>query len=550
MTAKQMRFCDHNTSEYFGMEEIVLMERAALAVADAVQELCAKSGGRILVLCGSGNNGADGYAAARLLVQRGFAAEALFCGEEEKRSNLNQKQHAIAERSGVPCRSLIVGENGLYQTAKSKEQTAEYDISDRILGEAYDLIVDALFGVGLTRPAEGDTAAVLRELDRLGKPVVAVDMPSGVNADNGSVMGCALHASVTVTFGFRKLGLVLYPGADYAGRVCVRDIGITKEAFLGSLPEREMLEGSDICRILPKRPPDSNKGTFGKILIMAGSPGMSGACTLAALAAYRAGAGMVRILTCEENREILQSTVPEALLTVMDDSAPEAEKKRLLNEAAAWADVIAAGPGLGRSPGMRERFFALYEWMCGEGAEKPLILDADALNFLSETGEPQTYLRKRKPALTVLTPHRKEFSALCAETIGRIQSDPIGFAEKFAAESGCILAAKDARTYVCVKTGAAGEGSMRGCVNMTGSDAMATAGSGDVLTGVIAAMAAVVPDLFDAVCAGVYLHGAAGEAAAERLGKDAVMASDLTAYLPGVMRTIRAEQGEGHDERD
>lgn len=554
ITTEQMRRCDRNTSEYYGIPEAVLMERAALAVVRAVREVladtrgaAARAGGcfpaRIMVLCGSGNNGADGYAAARLLFQQGYEVHALFCGNEEKRSDLNRMQLKIAERYGVCCRTIHVREHKLYAADARKDKKSEYDIGDAASQGAYDLIVDALFGIGLSRPVAGDAAEVMKAADGWNIPVVAVDMPSGISSENGSVLGCALHARTTVTFGFRKLGLVLFPGAAYAGEARVEEIGITADSFLGSLPTRTILHEDDIRSILPEREPGGNKGTFGKILIMAGSPGMSGACTLAALGAYRAGAGMVRIVTCEENREILQRTVPEALLTVLNEDMQREEKEHLLDEAASWADVAAIGPGIGKSNETRENFQILYTWMCAQGREKPLILDADALNLLAEPGMPERCLVKRDPGMTVLTPHIGEFARLCGQTAAVIKNDFLHQAEAFAIRTGCILAAKDARTYICEAVDAAC-GAVRGCMNVTGNDGMATAGSGDVLTGIIAAFAATVPNLYDAACAGVWVHGTAGDTAAGLMGKEALMASDLIAGVPEVMKRLRAGRGE------
>ncbi len=578
VTTAQMRVCDRNTSEYYGISGAVLMERAAIAVADTVNDLYGPCAKRILIVCGAGNNGADGYAAARLLSQQGYEVSALFCGSDEKRSGLNRMQYQTAFRYGVRCFTLLTREHKLYKTPARKEGADEYHImsaseknmpaysaSDELVHESqihdimsagdYDLIVDALFGIGLLREIAGDAEDLIRELDAWGKPVVAVDMPSGISSQDGAVMGCALHAHATVTFGFRKLGLALYPGAAYAGEVYVKEIGITKDSFLGHFPARTILHDCDVRALLPRRAPDGNKGTFGKIVLFAGSPSMSGACTLSAKGAYRAGAGMVRVITCGENREILQSTVPEALLTVLDADMQKEQKRRLIEEAVSWADVVAAGPGIGQSDGTRETFELLYERMCRQELLKPLILDADALNLLAGTGAAEAYLQKRRPYTTVLTPHVGELARLCGRKTDEIKRDFVHQAELFAAKTGCILAAKDARTYVCAgtaqdtgeKSGAdAGrkETGMRGCLNMTGNDGMATAGSGDVLTGMIAALAAVMPDLYDAACVGVYLHGKAGDAAAKLLGRDAVMATDLTERLWGIMKALRAEQGE------
>lgn len=545
VTTEQMRFCDRQTSAYYQIPEAVLMERAALAAAQAAVRMLSRtqdqqlSCASVLILCGSGNNGADGYAAARLLFQEGVQVCALFCGEDEKRSGLNRMQKDIALRYGIPCHDFVI-QDGQMTISARKETRSEYDNKEeavRPLAAEYDLVIDAVFGIGLSRPLEGKTKQLLTEIGTWQIPVLAVDMPSGIDSQRGAVMGCALAADETVTFGFPKLGLMTYEGAEYAGAVSVAKIGITADSFRGNVPKRFLLSAQDIAGMLPERKKNGNKGTFGKLLIMAGSPDMSGACTLAATASYRAGAGMVRIVTCSENVPVVQQMLPEALLTVVDEKLPMEEKKSKLREAALWADVIAAGCGIGTTDGMWENVRVLYDILCNEMREKPLILDADALNLIAAKEKPAEFLRKRMPYRTVLTPHIGELSRLSGYKITEIKADFVRIAEKFAADTGCILVAKDARTYVCA---ADEEDVLRGCLNQTGNDGMATAGSGDVLTGMLSAVAAVVPDLFHAACVSVYLHGLAGELSSGKLGKDAVMASDIVAHISEAFLIIRS----------
>ena len=544
VTTEQMRFCDRQTSAYYRIPEAVLMERAALAVAQAAIRMLSRTQerqaacARVLILCGSGNNGADGYAAARLLFQEGVQVCALFCGEDEKRSDLNRMQADIALRYGISCRDFVI-QGGQMTISARKATRSEYDSKEgamRPLAAEYDLVIDAMFGIGLSRPLEGKTKQLLSEVGTWQIPVLAVDMPSGIDSERGAVMGCALAADETVTFGFRKLGLMTYEGAEYAGTVSVAKIGITADSFRGNAPKRFLLSVQDIAGMLPERKKNGNKGTFGKLLIMAGSPDMSGACTLAATAAYRAGGGMVRIITCSENVPVIQQLLPEALLTVVDENLPVEEKKSKLNEAALWADVIAAGCGIGTTDGMWQNVQVLYDILCDEMREKPLILDADALNLIAAKEKPGEFLRKRVPYRTVLTPHIGELSRLSGYKTAEIKADFVRIAEEFAADTGCVLVAKDARTYVCA---ADGDDVIRGCLNQTGNDGMATAGSGDVLTGMLSAAAAVVPDLFHAACVGVYLHGLAGELSSGELGKDAVMASDIVAHISEAFLKIR-----------
>lgn len=554
VTTEQMRFCDRQTSAYYQIPEMVLMERAALSVAQTALRMLSdrkrqKAG--VLVLCGSGNNGADGYAAARLLRQWGVRVQVLFCGEDERRSELNRKQEEIALRYGVPC-STVKSRKGRLTITARKEAETEYDNIEETkavffqVPDDVSLVIDALFGIGLSRPIEGTMKMLIDEAGTWHIPVLAVDMPSGIDSEYGTVMECALAAEETVTFGFRKTGLMVNEGPAYAGAISVADIGITADSFMGELPGRRILTARNVLHMLPVREKNGNKGTFGKLLLMAGSPNMSGACTLAASAAYRAGAGMVRIITCSENIQVLKQTIPEALLTVVDEELQAGEKERRLMEALRWADVVAAGCGIGISDGMWETLQLLYDMMCGEMRKKPLILDADALNLIAGTKNPAAFLQKREPCTTVLTPHAGELARLCGCTIAELKKDFIRISEAFAADCGCILVAKEARTYLSM---ADETGVCRGCFNMTGNDGMATAGSGDVLTGMILAFAAVGTDLFDAACLGVYLHGLAGECASDTLGKESVMASDIVRHISAAIRKLRLQPEESSGER-
>ena len=327
VTAQQMKAIDQNTIQEIGIPSMVLMERAALAVAEAAEQVADERGlgkkARILAVCGTGNNGADGVAAGRILQGRGYEVRLWFVGNPMHDSEEMKAQKRIAGNLQIP------------------QENAE---TDRDL--SCDIILDAVFGIGLGREITGAYREVLERLDALreqcGAAVIAVDTPSGIHGSTGEVMGIALAADVTVTFGYPKTGLLLYPGKQYAGALVIADIGFPEASLLKSGWDAKLLTPADL-NWLPKRRADGNKGTFGKVLVIAGSRGMSGAAYFSALAAYRTGAGLVKILTVPENRSILQAQLPEAIVSCYDPEQEE-EMQKILEKECAWADVI----GLGR----------------------------------------------------------------------------------------------------------------------------------------------------------------------------------------------------------
>ena len=348
VTAAEMREYDRNTIEKTGIPACVLMERAALAAADRIclRQGDKKSSGRVLIMAGMGNNGGDGLAVARILWERGWQVEVWCVGEQEKASAQWRQQRQILENYPVE----------FTQAPKRQE---------------YRAAVDALFGVGLSREVEGRYREAVKIFNSLEGVKLALDLPSGIDSDTGRVWGEAVRADATVTFGFCKRGLVLYPGCEYGGEVYTADIGVGVRSFYGREPGMFAYD-EELEELLPPRPRDGHKGTFGKVLLLAGSHNMAGAAVLAARAAYRTGAGMVKVVTPGENRVILQQAVPEALLGDGESLEKDLE----------WADVIAAGCGLGRS----DWAFDCLKRVIG-GSRKPLLLDADALNLLAEGQE-------------------------------------------------------------------------------------------------------------------------------------------------------------------
>ncbi len=492
VTAAQMKQYDQNTIERIGIPGMVLMERAALAVADVIDAYAdgrESEKQRVLIVAGMGNNGGDGLALARLLAERGYSTEVWSVGNPDKASDQWREQNRILKYYPV-------------------------EIGGKPRAEEYTIIVDALFGVGLDREIAGEYAAAVAFCNERQGFKVAVDIPSGVHGDSGAVLGCAFRADVTVTFGFLKRGLVLYPGREYAGEVLTASIGITERSFLGREPGMFYFD-EPLEALLPYRPGSGNKGTFGKVLLIAGNSHMAGAAVLAAKAAYRSGAGMVRVLTAAENRAVLQTAVPEALFGTYEE----------WEEAFLWADMIAIGPGLGKEGEAAQMLARTVRQ-----SDKPLLLDADALNLLSEEENLFQALSGQgaQGREIVITPHVGELSRLTGISVSELKEDLSHYAIEYAARLHGVVVAKDAVTFVCR------EGKPV-CVCMGGNSGMATAGSGDVLTGCLAGLLPQFeenPDrAFHAACVGVYAHADAGARAVRRRGEYACTAGDMAEAL-------------------
>ena len=496
VTGAQMKQIDQDTIMRIGIPSMVLMERAALAVADEVKRMAGgDTSARIWIACGTGNNGADGIAAGRILYLSGYEVTVLLAGNPEHATPENRQQRTLAEQIGV----MLV----------------EYP--DFIPGEC-DIIVDAIFGIGLGRPVEGqyrDLIAMLaaQQTDRR----IAVDIPSGIHSDTGAVMGTAFSASVTVTFGYLKTGLLFYPGKAYAGRVVTADIGFSDISLSQAGWDAKILELSDL-KNLPKRKPDANKGTFGKVLLIAGSRKMSGAAYLSALAAYRTGAGLVRIFTVEDNREILLTQLPEALLaTYRPEDILEREEDfgTRLEQQCGWATAVVLGPGLSTDAYAQK----LVELVLTH-VYVPTVLDADALNIIAAHPELTDYYTDN----IIVTPHIGEMGRLTGLTAEEIKSQAVQTARDYSSSRGVTCVMKDAVTVTAEKDGGI-------WINGSGNSGMAKAGSGDVLAGIIGGLLAQGMEPCEAAAYGAYVHGLAGDAAVRQIGKRGLLARDIADHL-------------------
>lgn len=508
VNAQEMKQCDQYTISKIGIPALVLMERAAVETVRALTAQKKVKGKSVLVLAGVGNNGGDGLAVGRMLAALGAEVTFVFPGKREKASEETNTQIRILENLGF--------------SIQSKLESGEYDI-----------IIDALFGIGLSRPLEGMYGALVEKVNhmhRKGAFVCSVDIPSGICADTGQVMGCAIRADLTAAFAFAKRGELLYPGRSYTGKLILCDIGIPTQAYKGHEPGAFYYEGKDLPGLLPKRIPDGNKGTFGKVLLIAGSRDLCGACILAGSSILKTGAGMVKIITPECNRVIIQGALPEAMLYSYQEVPAEAEVKKVLE----WADAVVIGPGLGT--GDAARILLGMTLGCGQ---IPMVLDADALNMAGSDRE-LAGLLKQAGKRAVLTPHPGELLRLLHADKKRYPEERMELIREGLQGFGCVLAAKDAATIV------AEAGSNRLYINTSGNDGMATAGSGDVLSGIIGALLAGHMSCFDAACVGVFLHGKAGEAAAKRYGRYGMTAGNLVEQLPVVL-SPKQVQKEGND---
>ncbi len=494
VTGKEMKAIDEYSIHQIGIPSLVLMERAAHALCTSIAEKENKDAS-IGIVAGTGNNGADGLAAARILQEKGFSRIRVWvAGNRDHATEEWEIQYQIVRKLGIPVCLNWTGEDSALSSC--------------------GVLVDCLFGTGLSREVTGVYRTVIGAINASPAKVYAADIPSGISAENGRKMGVAVKADITVTFGFLKAGCILYPGAEYSGNVEVHPIGFPRLA-LEQICHSFVIYGEEDKSRMPVRPKHSNKGTFGKVLLVAGSPNMAGAACFAAGAAYACGAGLVRILTARENREILQTQIPEAILTTWESGREQLYYEDIVRQCCSQATVVAAGPGLGTS---KEAAFLcealLREW------KGPLVLDADGLNLLAQ--HPQW--GEESCGNWILTPHPGELARLLGIETAQAAENLLECAEQLANRYRAVAVCKDARTIV-------ESGSVPTYINVSGNSAMAKAGSGDVLAGILAGLLVQQKDSKRAACLGTYLHGRCGDLAREEKGPYSVLARDLLEHI-------------------
>lgn len=488
VSGREMKNWEKQAMETYKVPSILLMERAAMAVTE---ELLSGSYdlSKVLIACGTGNNGGDGLAVARLLKTKGYHVEVCIVGALD-RLTADAKQQLE-----------------MYQAIDGKFVTSP-------TYEEYTVIVDAVFGIGCNREITGLAADVIEAINGTDAKIVAIDVPSGISSDTGKVCGVAVKADTTVTFFTEKLGILLYPGRECCGEIKVADLGIPfetcEECRVITYTEEDLMR-------LPKRKGNSHKGTFGKVLVIAGSPKICGAAYLAAAGAYRMGAGLVKIYTSEENIPAMQNLLPEALLEAYDRGRPSVKQ---LKQCMEWADAIVIGPGLGT-----ERVAEKILKYVISKSTVPVVIDADGINIL---GKSKTCLLDRHAPL-ILTPHIQEMARLTGKTKETIMNNPMGEAKYFTDDYSVTLVLKDARTIVA-------KDSELVYVNTSGNSGMATGGSGDVLAGMLGGLIAQGMEDIEAARLGVYLHGKAGDAAAAAKSVYSMTATDI---LDGIAEVTR-----------
>jgi ADP-dependent NAD(P)H-hydrate dehydratase / NAD(P)H-hydrate epimerase len=518
LTASEMQRIDRLTSERYGVPSLTLMENAGSGVLEFLARRYAPlEDQRIAVLCGRGNNGGDGMVVARLMRQRLLKPRVLLLSDPaELRGDaaINLKRLQV---SGPP---EIV--------ASTKEWREIYPTL-----EGATLVVDALLGTGLARPLEGFLLEVVRDLNRLAPPpvVVAVDLPSGLSADTGTLIGECVRTDASVTFTAPKLAHVLPPACARVGELVVHDIGTPPEAMESdpSLKLR-LATVADLAWVSEPRKPDAHKGSFGHALVIAGSVGKTGAAAMSALAALRAGAGLVTVATPRSALPVVAGLGVEFMTAPLPETesgaiALQAVDDKLMEQLLAGKTLVALGPGIGTAPETVEFVRELVR-----DTDLPMVIDADGLNALS--GSLKTLSGKRR--VRVLTPHPGEMARLAGCSTAEIQADRLGAATGFATQHHVHLVLKGFRTITTDPGGAV-------WVNPTGNPGMAKGGSGDVLTGLIAGFLASFHDrsITDVVAAAVYVHGLAGDLAAAEVGEISMLASDLLERVPDALKSLQ-----------
>jgi len=508
-----MKEIDRRTIDDLGISSLVLMESAGLGLVDEIESRSEEERLRITVICGPGNNGGDGMVAARHLADRGH----------EVITFLAVPRSAFSGDPKVQLRTLT----RLEMDVSVLSSDSSYDRAFRRAGDS-DVIIDSLFGTGLGRKVEGQWAQCVRIINSCPGLVISVDVPSGLDARTGHPLGECVTADVTVTFGFLKTGLVLFPGAQFAGEVVVADIGIPRSVIETMDLPGELLGPAPVEKVYEDRWPNTHKGSYGHLLLCCGSSGKLGAGILASRGALRAGAGLVTLAVPASAVHYVDVATPEVMTSPLPETA-EGSFSRLgvngLKKLIKERDALGIGPGISTDPEVGD---LVREVLKSDGF--PAVVDADALNVLESDPE----ILKPRGHCTVITPHPGEMSRLIGGSIQDVQSDRIGAALECAGRSGCVVVLKGAGTVVAHPNGTF-------FINTTGNPGMASGGTGDVLTGMIGALLARGCSPLDSAMASVYLHGAAADLAAEEVTEHALTATDIIDSLGLALMGMRTE---------
>ncbi len=515
LTATQMADLDRQTIQQVGIPGMVLMENAADGCARAIVDRWPDRVGRgVVVVAGPGNNGGDGHVIARKLANRGIPVKVLLLAAPDRVKGDARTNLDLLPSFGVEVVQLLDDE----AVTAARSHLAHCGV-----------VVDALFGTGLERPLTGRFGAMAEDVNAAGKPVMAVDIASGVNASTGEVLGCAVAADLCVTFCRPKRGHYLFPGAACCGDVEVVDIGVPEARVEAAAVGTHLLGPGALARMLATRARQTHKGTYGHLLVLAGCADMPGAAALAANAALIGGVGLVTLAVPAGVRRLLRGLVPEVIVTTLpsEDGGFAEAAADALEDLLPGKTAVAVGPGVGRAAGT-----AAFVRRVVDEVELPAVVDADGLRALvGRAGA--------APAPRVLTPHPGEMAALLALTNAEVEADRPGAAARAAREQGAVVVLKGASSVL-----ASPDGEL--LVNPTGNPGMASAGTGDVLTGLVGSLLAqprqLAGDPLGAAAAGVYLHGLAGDLAAAEVGEASLLASHITDAVPHALAA--AAEGE------
>ena len=495
-TAQEMKKIDRDTTTQFGIEGLELMERAGCQVAEIIASQYPKHHS-VGIVCGKGNNGGDGFVTARYLSERGFQNVALFLLLQKG----ELKGDALAHFKKINLEKVKIFESGELEKLKN-----------------YSIIVDAILGTGLEETVNDPYKQVIHFINALQKEVIAIDIPSGLSSETGEPQGASIHAKITVTLGGVKIGTVLNQASPYVGQLYVRDIGIPSSLLKSN---KKLLTKERIRSLLPKREPQAHKNKFGHVLALGGSSGMEGAIQMTALSALRVGCGLVSVTSFTK--------LTPSHLEIMYHKLPYLFWKRKLKKILAEKNVVAVGPGLGQSKKANALIRSLLKEFRGS-----MVMDADALNCLSTLQQDPNIIKKIKdlPKKPVLTPHLGEFSRLTHYAKMEIEKNRVDLAAEFSKKWNVILVLKGSGTVIAEPGGEI-------WINPTGNPGMASAGMGDVLTGMIAGFIAQGLSSYEAAQLGVYLHGLAGDILKEEKGDAGLIATDIIEKLPETLQTLK-----------
>lgn len=507
--AEQMRKIDSAAVTNGGIPSIVLMENAALACVNELKhDFCDLKSRRVGIFCGKGNNGGDGFAIARHLYNEGVDVSVfLVCGTEfsgDAEINFN-----IIRKMDVAIEIVTDTENLKY------------------IIKSFDIVIDAIYGTGIRGTLQGITAEVIDEINHNAEYVLSVDIPSGINADSGEICGTCIKADKTVTFAAYKMGMLMFPGADYIGSVTVSDISIPQYIIdecetAAVVPDINFVKG-----IIPKRKNNSHKGDYGKLLIVAGSKGMTGAAYMAATAAVRVGCGLVTLGICESLNSVMEEKTTEVMTLPLPDingHLSESASEKILGVINNY-DAVLIGPGLGRSGGV----FSVVRSVL-VNSKVPVIVDADAINVLSQD---MSVLSNCNCNL-IFTPHSMEMSRLTGLDVSYVDNNRLTVSKEFSEEYGATIILKGHHTVVTTPE-------LMQYINITGNSGLAKGGSGDVLAGIVAALLACGIDEAYSAAAAVYIHGLAADIAVKEKNISSLLATDVIKSIPKVMKMIMGE---------